>query len=61
MSRGRPVGWRKADPNQRKHKQLRAFDDEFELIKEFMHVVREVGVERARQALSDLKRGLSIE
>lgn len=54
MSRGRPVGWRKAEPNQRKHQQLRAFDDEFELIKEFMHFVREVGVERARQILDEI-------
>ena len=61
MSRGRPVGWRKEEPNQRQHRQLRAFDDEWEVIKDFMQIVRAVGVERARRILNEIKINLDAE
>ena len=44
---GRKIGWRKENPCQRQHRQLRAFDDEWFAIKEFMKIVREVGAENA--------------
>ena len=48
---GRPKGTLKENPNPRPQRQLRAFDDEWELIKEFMYYVRTKGVERARELL----------
>ena len=48
---GRPKGSVKENPNPRAHRQLRAHDDEWEVLKEFMQLVRRIGVERARQLL----------
>lgn len=51
--RGRPVGWRKAEPNQRPQRQLRAFDDEWLAIKRFMKLVRDIGADAALKKLQD--------
>ena len=37
---GRPLGWRKGYSDQRKQHQVRAHDDEWELVKRFNKVVR---------------------
>ena len=49
--RGRPIGWRKQNPCQRPQRQLRAFDDEWLAIKEFMKIVREIGAGKALEKL----------
>ena len=48
---GRPKGTLKENPNPRPHRQLRAYDDEWEVIKEFMLLVRKIGTENARKLL----------
>lgn len=52
---GRPVGWRKENPQSRPLRTLRAFDDEWALIKEFMLIVRERDKEKIAAALKFLK------
>ena len=37
---GRPVGWRKENPRQRKHHTVAAFDDEWELVNRFAKLVK---------------------
>ena len=39
----------------REHRQLRAHDDEWAIIKDFMHIVRKIGAEEAAKILADLK------
>ena len=52
---GRPKGTTKDVSCQRKQRQVRAFDDEWEAIKEFMKVVRVRGVERGRAIIEQFK------
>lgn len=52
---GRPVGWRKENPNQRQHRQLRAFDDEWQVIKDFVKILRSKGVAETKKILEDVK------
>ena len=52
---GRPKDTVKIDHNERPRRQLRAFDDEFVVIKKFMHIVRDIGAERAEQLLITAK------
>ena len=54
---GRPVGTTKEVSVQRPQHQLRAFPDEWELIREFARVVKHVSKEECEQALSDLANG----
>ena len=54
--KGRPVGWRKEFSMQRGRRQLRAFDDEFEVIKNFMQLVREIGAEKAQEIIDKYKK-----
>lgn len=37
---GRPLGWRKGSSDQRKQHQVRAYDDEWELVRRFNKIVR---------------------
>lgn len=50
---GRPKGTTKGE--QRKQRQVRAFDDEWPVIQEFVKALRAVGVERAREAVECLR------
>lgn len=52
-TRGRPVGWRKTVPLQRPHRSLKAFDDEWQLIKQFMLLVRK-DTEKAKKLIETL-------
>ncbi|WP_293852731.1 hypothetical protein [uncultured Phascolarctobacterium sp.] len=54
---GRPVGTTKEVSVQRPQHQLRAFPDEWELIREFARLVKHVSKEECEQALSDLANG----
>lgn len=54
---GRPVGTKKEVSVQRPQHQLRAFPDEWELIREFARLVKHVSKEECEQALSDLAEG----
>ena len=54
---GRPVGTTKEVSDQRPQHQLRAFPDEWELIREFARLVKHVSKEECEQALSDLADG----
>ena len=54
--KGRPIGWRKEISLQRERRQLRAFDDEFEVIKNFMQLVREIGAEKAQNLIDEYKK-----
>lgn len=54
---GRPVGTTKEVSVQRPQHQLRAFPDEWELIREFARLVKLVSKEECQQALSDLAEG----
>lgn len=54
---GRPVGTKKEVSVQRPQHQLRAFPDEWELIREFARLVKHVSKEECAQALSDLAEG----
>lgn len=49
---GRPVGWRKENPNPRPRRQLTAYDDEWELIKRFQKMMRLRGAEFAENILT---------
>lgn len=53
--KGRPIGWRKDFSEMRPRRQLRAFDDEFEVIKNFMQLVREIGAEKAQNFIEQYK------
>lgn len=60
---GRPKGWRKAESQQRKQHQVRAFDDEWSLIKDFMHLCRK-DIVTCRLAVKEIKRrvdGMKVE
>ena len=37
---GRPIGWRKENPNPRPQRQLRAYDDEWDIINRFAKLVK---------------------
>lgn len=52
---GRPAGWRKENPNQRQHRQLRAFENEWQVIKDFVKILREYGVEETKKKLDSIK------
>lgn len=54
---GRPVETTKEVSVQRPQHQLRAFPDEWELIREFARLVKHVSKEECEQALSDLAEG----
>lgn len=54
---GRPVGTTKEVSVQRPQHQLRAFPDEWEMIREFARFVKHVSKEECQQALSDLAEG----
>ena len=54
---GRPVGTTKEVSVQRPQHQLRAFHDEWEMIREFARLVKHVSKEECQQALSDLAEG----
>ena len=54
---GRPVGRTKEVSVQRPQHQLRAFPDEWEMIREFARLVKHVSKEECQQALSDLAEG----
>lgn len=54
---GRPVGTTKEVSVQRPQHQLRAFPDEWEMIREFARLVKHVSKEECQQALSDLAEG----
>lgn len=47
---GRPKGTTKAESNQRKQRQVRAHDDEWQMIKEFVDIARK-DPDRARRIL----------
>ena len=55
MNKGRPVGWRKGFSEQRERRQLRAFDEEWLLIKDFMQIVRKIGVKESTKVVDNLK------
>ena len=52
---GRPRGTTKDVHIQRKQRQVRAFDDEWEVIKDFMKAVRVHGVERGRELVQQFE------
>ena len=52
---GRPVGTTKSETNQRKQRQVRAFDDEWPIIKEFVALLRE-DKEKAEAMLEIMKK-----
>ena len=52
---GRPVGWRKENPLQREVRSLRAFDDEWQVIRDFVKLLREHGVDETRKILDSVK------
>ena len=54
---GRPVGTTKEVSVQRPQHQLRAFPDEWEMIRKFARLVKHVSKEECQQALSDLADG----
>lgn len=49
---GRKVGWRKGYSEERPRRQLRAHDDEWQLIKKFADLVKYGDKEKARQILN---------
>lgn len=54
---GLPVGTTKEVSVQRPQHQLRAFPDEWEMIRKFARLVKHVSKEECQQALSDLAEG----
>ena len=52
---GRPKGWRKGYSEQRKQRQTRAHDDEWELIKRFERLVKHGNREACIKALEELE------
>lgn len=54
MGRGRPVGWRKEEGVRTLHT-LKAYDDEWELIKRFSKLVKYGDKEKCREHLEQLE------
>lgn len=54
---GRPKGTKKDVSLQRAQHQVRAFEDEWEVIKAFAKVTKEVPLEECKQAIADLVAG----
>ena len=52
---GRPKGTIKDEHNERPRRQLRAFDDEYAVIKKFMYIVRDIGAKQAEALLQTNK------
>lgn len=52
---GRKVGWRKEISEQRPTHTIRAFDEEWLLIKEFIQLVRKGKTAQAAQIINELK------
>ena len=52
---GRPAGWRKENPLQREVRTLRAFNDEWQVIKDFVKLLRSKGVEQTKKIIEDVK------
>lgn len=52
--KGRPVGWRKEKSEMRPQRQLRAHDDEWQLIKKFADEVKRGDKEKCKQFISAL-------
>ena len=52
---GRPAGWRKENPLQRETHTLRAFENEWQVIKDFVKILRSKGVEQTKKILEDVK------
>lgn len=52
---GRKVGWRKGFSEQRPSHNIRAFDDEWELIKRFVKLVKRGDKDKIRQTLDELE------
>ena len=50
---GRPKGSVKKNPNPRSRRQLRAFDDEWKVIAEFVKIVRNRGADKAADLLKN--------
>lgn len=50
---GRPKGSFKENPNPRSVRQLRAYDDEWFVIKEFVKLVRLIGAQKASEMLKN--------
>lgn len=53
---GRKTGWRKGYSEQRKQRQTRAHDDEWELIKRFERLVKHGDKEACLKALEELEK-----
>ena len=52
---GRPVGWRKAKSEMRPQRQLRAHDDEWQLIKDFAAIVKKGDKQAAKDFVDNYK------
>ena len=52
---GRKIGWRKENPLQREVRTLRAFENEWQVIKDFVKILRSKGVEQTKKILEDVK------
>ena len=52
---GRKIGWRKENPLQREVRTLRAFDEEWAVIKDFVKILRSKGVTETKKILEDVK------
>ena len=50
--KGRPVGWRKEKSEMRPQRQLRAHDDEWQLIKKFAELVKRGEIEKCKKFIS---------
>ena len=53
--KGRPVGWRKEKSEMRPQRQLRAHEDEWQLIKKFADLVKHGDKDKAEKILSQLE------
>lgn len=51
---GKPKGWRKPEGVRPQH-QVRAYDDEWAVIKDFMKLVRKIGAEKAAELIRNTK------
>jgi len=51
---GKPLGWRKPEGVRAQH-QVRAYDDEWQVIKDFVKILRERGVEETKKMLDAIK------
>ena len=50
--KGRPVGWRKEKSEMRPQRQLRAHDEEWQLIKKFAELVKRGEIEKCKKFIS---------